>query len=147
MYTTTDAITLLLPERDLLALADDQAVGDLADPAVQAVLQEAVDQADREIDSYLSAAGHSVPLDPVPPLVANMSAKLAVVALFRRTTSLPEQWQDEARQVRRLLEQIMAGRLRLGAPEEGGTAAAEPAAGITTNANTPLFPHSVLDKF
>lgn len=122
MYATVDDLLKLLPESQALGLADDDLSGSLADPAVATVLAEAIEQADREIDAYVGAV-RPVPLDPVPALVANISAKLAVHNLYLRRQGLdePDVWQRETARCLRLLEQVATGKIALGA-ETGTTA-------------------------
>jgi phage gp36-like protein len=119
MYSTPPSLTGLMPEDELLQLADDSGVGDLSDPAVQAVLTEAIDQADRDIDGYVGTI-QTVPLTDVPGLVANISAKLAVHYLFLRRPGVaePETWENEASRCYRLLESIAKGTIVIG-PREG----------------------------
>jgi phage gp36-like protein len=122
MYCTSDDLTRLLPASELLDLADDTGAASLDDPGVQAVLAEAVDQADREIDAYVGMV-KSVPLDPVPPLVANLSAKCAVHGLYIRRPglSIPDSIAEAYRQALQMLGRIAAGQLSLGQKEDGTT--------------------------
>lgn len=148
-YCTPLDLVPLLPEVELLQLTDDSMdrSGTMASPAVLAVLAEAIDQAGREIDAYVSSAGKAVPLDPAPPLVANLAAKLAVYNLFTRRGQKSEIWEAEAARCRRLLERIADGKLRLGAPAAGESAAAEPAAGISVAAPSRQFGPATWEKF
>ncbi len=77
MYSTAAQILKLLPEYEVLQLADDDGAGVIDDPAVTAVLEEAIEQADREIDAYVGTVKR-VPLSPVPALIENLSTKLAI---------------------------------------------------------------------
>lgn len=123
MYSTVRDLLRLLPEYEVLQLADDRNTGKIICRGVQAVLKEAIDQADREIDSYVGVV-RSVPLDPVPALVTNISSKLAVHHLYLRRPGVdePEPWQRETARCMRLLEHIATGKLALGA-EDGESAA------------------------
>lgn len=125
MYTTVPAVLKLLPEYAVLELADDNSAGDIADADVVSVLEEAIEQADREIDAYAGTV-RAVPLDPVPALIENISAKLAVHNLWLRRPGVeePENWQRETARCLRLLEQIATGKIALGA-ETGATAEAK----------------------
>jgi phage gp36-like protein len=122
MYCTSDDLTRLLPESELLELADDDGVASLDDPGVQAVLAEAIDQADREIDAYVGMV-KAVPLDPVPPLVANLSAKIAVHGLYIRRPglSIPDSIAEAYKQALQMLGRIAAGKLSLGQEKDGAT--------------------------
>jgi phage gp36-like protein len=127
MYSTAAQILKLLPEYEVLQLADDDAAGLIDDPAVTAVLEEVIEQADREIDAYVGTVKR-VPLSPVPALVENLSTKLAIHHLYLRRPGVeePETWQRETARCMRLLEAIDHGKMALGA-EDG--AASEPSRG------------------
>jgi len=144
MYCTVPEVLALLPEAEVLQLADDALTGDLESPAVQAVLTECIEQAGREIDAFVQAV-RPVPLTPVPGLIANIAAKLAAHNLWLRRPGVnePEPWQRESARCRRLLEQIALGRLALGAPS-GAAPGTEPA-----TANAPAFVQgqSVMDTY
>lgn len=148
-YSTAADLKKLLPEAELLQLADDtgQASG-LDDPVVAAVLAEAIDQADREIDAYVAAA-QTVPLDPVPPLIANLSVKIAVHVLFLRRSHMdePEQWADEYKRCLKLLEKIAEGKLLLGAPEQGECADPDTTGGIAVTTPDKMFGPDTWEKF
>lgn len=134
MYCTVDDVLRLLPEDEVLRLADDPEARTLDHPSVRAVMSEVIDQADREIDMFVGAV-RSVPLSPVPGLISNISAKLAGHYLWMRRPFVeePEAWQRETAYVRRVLQMIADGRLSLGSegseatsPEDGGTISSAP---------------------
>ncbi|MDO5674789.1 MAG: DUF1320 domain-containing protein [bacterium] len=120
MYSTPDELKLLLSEKELVQLASDGRVGLWLDPAVQAVLNEAIDQADSEIDGYLSLVVE-LPLNLPPRLVGNLSAKIAVYNLLRRRPTVPDHWQSEYQRCRDLLLRIAEGKLKLPVEEDGGS--------------------------
>lgn len=131
-YCTVDDILRLLSESETLQLADDESAGSIADAAVQAVLAESMDQADREIDASVGMVA-AVPLAPAPALVAAISAKLAIHNLYLRRPGVaePDTWQRETKWCRTMLTNIMTGKLALG-PADGGTAqASTPAPSFT----------------
>jgi phage gp36-like protein len=130
MYSTVAQILKLLPEYEVLQLADDDAAGLLDDSAVTAVLEEAIEQADREIDAYVGTVKR-VPLSPVPALIENLSTKLAIHHLYLRRPGVeePDTWQRETTRCMRLLEAIATGKMALGA-EDG--VASEPSQGTAS---------------
>lgn len=85
----------------------------------QTNIDEAIDQADREIDCYLNIAGYTVPISPVPPLVANLSAKMAIWNLHLRKYFDSTIWSNTYKQCLKILERIAEGRLSLGQEESG----------------------------
>ena len=78
-YSTIDDIRKLLPEMELLALTDDESLGTVE----QGRVDEAIAQADAEIDSYC-AVRYSVPVTPVPAMLRKLSVDIAVYALYSR---------------------------------------------------------------
>ena len=111
-YSTADDIRKLIPESDLIQLTDDDGVG-VVD---EAVLTEAIDQADREIDAYLGAR-YTVPLNPVPELIRNLSAQMAIWHLYGRRNHFSEIWESRYKNAVRLLDLIRRGEVVIGAAE------------------------------
>lgn len=138
MYSTPSDLAKLIDERTLLQLADDSGLAGLDDERVQAVLAEAIEQADREIDSYVCMA-LPVPLFPVPDLVANLSAKIAAYNLFRRRPHLElGEWGKEYDRCLRLLERIAQRKVVLESPD-AEPAQAEPDSGVSVSAPAAHF--------
>ncbi|MDR3089829.1 MAG: DUF1320 domain-containing protein [Desulfobulbaceae bacterium] len=119
MYASPDDLRLLLAEKELVQLASDGRIGQWDDPSAQSVLAEAIDQADGEIDGYLSLVA-DVPLAVPPRLVRNLSAKIAVYNLLRRRVAVPDHWRGEYERCLKLLERIANGKMKL--PNDGGGA-------------------------
>lgn len=84
------------------------------DTDVQKVLNEAIDQADTEINSYVGMVPDLLPFADVPSLIENLSAKIAVYNLLRRRPSVPDHWQSEYKRCLATLEKIGAKKLSLG---------------------------------
>jgi phage gp36-like protein len=125
MYSTVAQILKLLPEYEVLQLADDDAAGLLDDPAV-------TEQADREIDAYVGTVKR-VPLSPVPALIENLSIKLAIHHLYLRRPGVeePDTWQRETTRCMRLLEAIATGKMALGAEEGAASGPSQGTASFT----------------
>jgi phage gp36-like protein len=120
-YSTLDDIRKLLPEEELIALTDDEGLGSVNLSRVD----EAVSQADAEVDSYCGTR-YSVPVSPAPALLKKLSVDIAIHALYSRTVqSMPEVRSERYRAAIRQLESIARGTLTLGvqeaeAAEDGG---------------------------
>jgi len=144
MYCTTTDLEKLLAPDVLRQLADDGPGG----PQPEAVMLEAIEQADREIDSYLGVVV-PVPLEPVPPLVANLSAKIAVYNLHRRRSHLElGEWGKEYDRALKLLERIARGEVSMGPTAENG----EPAEPLNpgraaVETRRPEFPDGEWERF
>lgn len=124
MYCTVDDLTRILPVTDLLQLASDSSTGTLADTAVLAVISEAIDQADREIDAYVGRV-RQVPVEPVPALIANLSARMAIYNLFARRPGLEgyEAVRDRYARALDILRAVADGTMTIG-PASGPSARA-----------------------
>ena len=115
-YCVLADLEKMLPASALINLSNDIAG---ATSVNSAVIAEAIDQADREIDSYLSIAGYSVPCDPVPPIVTNLSIKMAIWNLHVRKYFDSSVWRKTYEDCQKLLEKIAEGKLTLGQLEDG----------------------------
>lgn len=118
MYCTVTDMQKLFPLSMLINLSNDVAAQTTVN---KTNIYEAIDQADREIDAYLAIAGYSVPMDPVPPLINNMSTKMAIWNLHLRKLWKDVIWEDAYKVQQQLLEKIATGRIKLGQLEEDVT--------------------------
>lgn len=110
-YCATTDMAKLLPATMLVNLSNDIAGSTAVN---QTNIDEAIDQADREIDSYLILVpGITVPMDPVPPLVANLSAKMAIWNLHLRKYFDSPVWRKTYEDCQALLLKIAQGKLSL----------------------------------
>lgn len=110
-YCTLEDLGKLLPMNMLINLSNDTSGVVVAN---QENIDESIDQADREIDAYLHLAGYAVPLSPVPPLVTNLSSKMAIWNLHHRKYFDSEIWSRAYEQCQKLLQRIAEGKLTLG---------------------------------
>jgi len=109
-YSTVDDIKKMLPEEIIVQLTDDEASGSLN----AARAEEAISQADAEIDSYLGGR-YSVPLASAPEIVRKLSVDIAIYNLYSRLVSeAPAARAERYRAAVRQLEAISAGRASLG---------------------------------
>lgn len=93
----------------LLAQLTDDAAGATAD---EAIIAEAMAQADAEMDLYLGQVA-TTPLPQVPPVLARVAVQLAIYFLYLRRGLADETRLAEYRNCTRILGEIAAGRLRL----------------------------------
>ncbi len=124
MYCSLDDIKKMVPEELVVQLTDDEGLGAVN----QARVDEAIAQADAEIDSYCGER-YSVPFAAAPAVVKKMSVDIAVYNLYSRTVSeMPETRKDRYRNAVRQLEGIAKGTVSLGvdpAPAPHGEGGAE----------------------
>ncbi len=145
-YAVPDDLKLLCAERELVQMVKDGAGQGWGHTHVQAALAEAIDHADGEIDAYVGVR-MDVPLDPVPRLIANISAKIAVYNLMRRRASVPDHWQSEYRRCLEILKSIAHGKLALGAAESGAAVTAPTAQEAVVVTADRMFPRERMEKF
>lgn len=109
-YCTLTDILKLLPEETVVQLTDDEGTGAVH----QTRVDEAIAQADAEIDSYCGAR-YSVPFSPAPDIVRKCSVDIAVYNLYsRRTEEIPEARSERYKNAIRQLEGIARGVITLG---------------------------------
>jgi len=115
-YCTVEDIAARLPMETLIRLTDDTPAQNAVN---EAVLDEHIAVAGDVIESYLRQR-YVLPVDPVPPVLVEIAASLAVAGLFARRIDAheepPKLWIERERTARRLLEHMQAGRVTLGAP-------------------------------
>lgn len=116
-YSAISDMKLIFPESMIIKLSNDSAA---ATTINEDNVAEAIDQADREIDAYVSVAGMAVPLDPVPPLATNLSTKMAIWNLHLRKYFKSEIWQDTYKDCQKLLQRIAEGKMAM-SPESAST--------------------------
>ncbi len=109
MYSSLPAIRLALGAfADLIftRLSDDD-------------LEAFITAADNLIDAYLVAVTGTLPLTPVPPLIANLSTAIAVRNLWAAKVAkdLPAHVKDDYDRSLRTLEMIAKGSLPIAAPD------------------------------
>lgn len=113
-YSTVDDIKKMLPEELIVQLTDDEATGAIN----QARADEAIAQADAEIDSYCGER-YGVPLSPVPEIVRKLSVDIAIYNLYSRLVKdMPEVRAERYRSAIRQLEAIAKGNISLGVDSE-----------------------------
>lgn len=141
--TYCSAADIQLPESTLIQLTDDSGNGTVD----SAVLSEAIDSAQSEVDATLLAMGLTVPLSEAPPLIVVITADLALSRLYLRrwdASELPESIKNAARQARQLLEDIRSGRKLV-----PGLATVRTGQGVYLGNKSPAnrrFPQSFLEK-
>jgi len=109
-YCTLDDIKKLIPEDALIQLTDDEGLGTVN----QTRVDEAIAQADAEIDSYCGGR-YSVPFSTVPEIIKKFSVDIAIYNLYsRRVEVIPEVRSERYRNAIRQLEGISKGLISLG---------------------------------
>ena len=112
-YATLADLKKLIPETAIIQLTDDENAGTVN----QARVDEAIFQADAEIDSYCGAR-YTVPFVTVPGIVRKMSVDIAIYNLYsRKVEEIPETRAERYKNAIRQLEAIATGKITIGEPE------------------------------
>jgi len=110
-YITITDITNMVPEDEIIMLTDDESLGNVNSDRVD----EAIAQADSEVNGYL-AVRYSVPLGaPVPNIVAKLSTDIAIHNLYSRgvAESVPEVRRNRYLDAIKTLKEIAKGTIFL----------------------------------
>jgi phage gp36-like protein len=141
-YSVLADLEKLLPSTMLINLSNDLPGAIVVDADI---IAEAIDQADREIDAYLLLANYTVPMSPIPPLVTNLSMKMAIWNLHLRKYFESKIWRDTYKDCQKILERIAEGKLTLGQEESGVTQ--EAGGGYAVSSRTQKFTEAFMEEF
>ena len=110
MYSTLTDIKKLIPEESIIQLTDDENLGEIN----QSRVDEAIAQADAEIDSYCGGK-YSVPFTTAPDIVKKISVDIAIYNLYsRKVEEIPETRAERYKNAIRQLEGISKGIISIG---------------------------------
>lgn len=140
-YSTLDDMKKLLPEDAIVRLTDDEDTGSIN----QGRVDEAIAQADAEIDAYLGGR-YCVPLSTTPPVIKKLSVDIAIYNLYSRTLqSVPEVRAWRYQNAMRTLADISRGLVSLGVGPAPG--AAESASETNRAGGESVFSRETLEGF
>jgi phage gp36-like protein len=111
-YCNESDIQKQLSPEQLIELTDDDG-NDLPDSGI---IEQAIADADAEIDSYL-AGRYSVPVSPVPAVIRKVSVDIAIWNLYSRRTVVDENRKERYKAAIDLLKLVGDGKAALGADE------------------------------
>lgn len=142
-YSVLNDLKKMIPEESLIQLTDDEGYGTVN----QTRIDEAIAQADAEIDSYCGGK-YSIPFAaPVPDIVKKISVDIAIYNLYsRRVEVIPDVRTDRYKNAIRQLEGISKGIISIG---EDPAPAAPTTGGVKTNKtdNDRTFTKTKLEGF
>ena len=110
-YITIVDIENMVPESEIIMLTDDESLGNVNSDRVD----EAIEQADSEVNGYLGVR-YSVPLGaPVPNIVVKLSTDIAIYNLYSRgvAETVPEVRRDRYLSAVKTLEKMSKGTILL----------------------------------
>lgn len=143
MYCTYEDLKNRAPEAKLIELVDDEGAGVLT-PQGQQRIGQAIAAAVDEINPYCMKR-YPVPFNPVPGIIRNAAADIALYNLFTRRgydeESADKSILDRYKNAVRILEGISTGRITL------GQAQPPPEQGISIQSNDRRFSRDKLEAF
>ena len=112
-YSTLTDWKKICPEATIQRLTVDSGAAAID----QTKIDELIAAADGEIEPYLKAAGHDIPLATVPDLIRNISATIGIYRAHQRKVSeVPKSWRQAYTDAVAMLKDIRDGKMDL--PEE-----------------------------
>ena len=109
------------------------------------VLAEAIEVADREIDSYIRVRGVTVPMTTVPSIITQLSVALAIAELYINRGSLPEAVKDRRDWARNWLKDYAVGKVSMGDEDQ---ASADPALGaVNSTAGARIYTRTLMAQW
>jgi phage gp36-like protein len=116
-YCILADIKKAIPEVVIIQLTDDDNIGEI----VSANVNKAIAAADATIDAYCQRY-YTIPLNPVPPKIVEISADIAIYNLYSRSDlPLPEIRKDRNDAAIKFLEKVAKGDIDLGAASPAPT--------------------------
>lgn len=112
-YSTLTDMKKLIPETAIIQLTDDENAGSVN----QSRVDEAIAQADAEIDSYCGGR-YTVPFATVPDIAKKVSVDIAIYNLYsRKVEMIPETRAERYKNAIRQLGDIASGKITIGEPD------------------------------
>ncbi len=129
-----------------LALAREYVTdtGSETDAEKDARIAAIIDQAQSEVDGYVGVQ-HGIPLDPVPKVIRDVTARIAVYRLAYRKGKT-DAYQRDYDEAIRFLRDVSTGKATLG-PETGGEQEAAREDGGSVQVNDRVFTRDKLSGF
>ncbi len=118
MYSDKDEIIERLSEIELIDLASETTT---LDAAALAVIVTCIEDADDEIDGYISGR-YTTPLtSPYPAMIVRISVELAIVNLNKKRNIFSEDVLDRYKWVKDMLEKIAKGTITIDVEDDAST--------------------------
>jgi phage gp36-like protein len=121
-YCTQSDLLTMISQEELADLTAD--FGELPDAFV---VQEAIAQADAEIDAYLGSR-YALPLTPTPPRLKALAVDMTIYHLYSRRSAVPAVRRDKYEAAVAFLKAVAAGTVGLEGSEAAPGATGEVAA-------------------
>lgn len=138
-YASLDDLLKKVDEPTLIRLTDVAGTGGVD----EATATRAIRDADALIDAYV-ATHYMVPVNPVPHVVTDLSATLAVAGLFAFRSLPSPVWEGGRERAIALLKEVAAGRATLEGAVQEPPPSSNSASTVSVTANPRLFSRDLL---
>lgn len=132
MYATVQSMTARFGEYEMIALSDRAKTGHID----AAVVQDAIDDAASEIDTYL-AGRYLLPLSPAPKVLNGVCCDIARYRLCGGETRDTEEIRTRYKYATNFLQRVASGDITLGTTPTGATQ--EPDQSVQFSTGTRVF--------
>ncbi len=139
-YCTKTDLLGQIPEETLIQLTDDTGSGSEDDAAIAG----AISDADAEIEAYCGE-NYTLPFDPVPVIIRKVSVDISIYNLYARRQGAPDDRAKRYDNAVKLLRDIAAGRVSLGA--SAPTETSQDTVEASTSAGDRIFTKTTLGGF
>ena len=147
MYCTQDDLLKVIALETLVQLTDDEGEGE-DNPEIEDRVIGAIEAAENLINGYCQPR-YTLPFDPVPGLIRDISVDVTIFNLFsRRDWDVSEtsgKWSGRYKAAVKKLEAIGAGRIQLALGEEGDST--DPETPVASRTRTKVFDSTTMGKF
>jgi phage gp36-like protein len=145
-YCTQNDLEERISKEDLIALTDDERIGEV----ISSVVEAEIKRADDRIDGYLRGK-FSLPLEPstIPGILNAISIDIAVYNLYTRKPSvgIPDTISDRFKDTIKQLNDISLGKLNIFDKDSAALAGTSEAYACNKKESDRLFSSDVLGKF
>lgn len=144
-YCTIDDLKKMIDEAKLIRLTDDKGSGSIDTER----LQEAIDSAAVEIDSYIGGRVALPIVDDVPPMLNKLNVDIAIYNAYSLAKEkIPETRADRYSNAIRFLEKFSEGKGSLGSqPPPEPPDEEDYSAGSRVNTRDKMFDETTMDKY
>lgn len=144
-YCTSNDLTKAIPEATLIQLTDDDGAGLLDAEKIE----DAIDSAAEEIDSWIGARVGLPITGTAPPILGKLNADMAIYNLYSRVMEeIPDVRSERYQNACRILAKIAEGKISLGIqPEPEAPSAGTYAQGAQSNVRDKVFTATEMAKY
>lgn len=144
-YCIIDDVKKMIDEVKLIRLTDDENTGAIDSDR----LQEAINSAAEEIDTYIGGR-IALPISgDIPPILGKLNVDLAIYNVYSRVKeSIPEVRGERYKAAIRFLEKLSEGKISLGCqPVPDSPGAGDYAGGSQVSARDKIFDETTMGKY